>query len=173
ALGTVALPRLVLRYFKFDLINVGLVGMAVSLVALGFSPYLWSFVTHGVGFFIRPESLPEVFSLVTLVMVIAFLLGLSFAMVNVPAQTALMENAPTEMRGKLFAVQLVFGSLVSVLPLLFLGQLADQIGISQVVVLIGLAVGGLAAYSFRQTRQIKAEMRGQAPARPRPGLSVD
>jgi MFS family permease len=173
ALGTVALPRLVQRYFKFDLINVGLVGMAASLVALGFSPYLWSFLTHGVGFFIRPESLPEVFSLVTMVMVIAFLLGLTFAMVNVPAQTALMENAPAEMRGRLFAVQLVFGSLVSVLPLLFLGQLADQIGISQVVVLIGLAVGGLAVYSFRQTRQIKAEMRGQAPAHPRPGLSVD
>jgi MFS family permease len=156
ALGTLALPRLAERYFKFDLINVGLIGMAGTLVALGFSPNLWSFVTHGVGFFIRPESLPEIFSLVTMVMVIAFLLGLTFAMVNIPAQTALMENAPDEMRGKLFAVQLVFGSLVSVVPLLFLGQLADQIGISQVVVLIGLAVGGLAIYSYWQTKLIKA-----------------
>ena len=46
-------------------------------------------------------------------------------MLNIAAQTIVHENAPPHMRGRVFATQLAVASGLSVLPLLFLGEIAD------------------------------------------------
>lgn len=81
------------------------------------------------------------------VMGCAGLLGVLFAWVTVSCQTLLMERTPSTVRGRVFAVQLTLGSAASILPLLFVGGLADLVGVAPVMFLIGVAVvtTGLAA----------------------------
>ena len=70
----------------------------------------------------------------------AFVLGLGFAFITIPAQTTLQEQSPPSMRGKVFATQLTLGNVVSILPIAFVGGLADLFGIARVIVLVGLGV---------------------------------
>ncbi len=44
-------------------------------------------------------------------------LGFVYALVNAPAQTMLHERAPAEMRGRVFAAQVVLANAVGILPL--------------------------------------------------------
>ena len=59
-------------------------------------------------------------------MVLAFFLGIAFALVNIPAQTTLQERCPSSFRGRIFAVQFTLSSAVSIIPLLFVGGIADH-----------------------------------------------
>ena len=58
----------------------------------------------------------------------------------VPAQTFLQERAPVELRGRVFAVQLMLSNFASIVPLLLLGGLADVIGVDRTLLLIGLLI---------------------------------
>jgi MFS family permease len=78
--------------------------------------------------------------LVTLTMFFAFPMGLSYALLNAPAQTTLHERAPAEMRGRIFTTQIVSANFFSLLPLLAIGAITDVVGISWVLTLIGLLV---------------------------------
>ena len=85
-----------------------------------------------------------------IVIVAAFVAGLAFVSVVVPSQTIIQERAPAEVRGRVFAVQLVLSNLASVIPLIFLGELADLVGVEWTFAAIGLFVLAVALASFRQ-----------------------
>ena len=59
--------------------------------------------------------------LVLLTMAFAGPLGFAYALVNAPAQTVLHERAPAEMRGRVFAAQVVLANAVGILPLIVAG----------------------------------------------------
>ena len=63
----------------------------------------------------------------------------------VPAQTYLQERAPVDLRGRVFAVQLMLSNFASIIPLLLLGGLADLIGVDKTLALIGvlIAIAGM------------------------------
>ena len=67
----------------------------------------------------------------------------------VPAQTFLQERAPVELRGRVFAVQLMLSNFASIVPLLLLGGLADLIGVDRTLVLIGVLIAVAGAISVR------------------------
>ncbi|KPK21496.1 MAG: hypothetical protein AMJ76_02470 [Dehalococcoidia bacterium SM23_28_1] len=93
-----------------------------------------------------PEGVGGLGLLVTLTMFFAFPLGLTYALINAPAQTVLHERAPAEMRGRIFTTQVVSANFFSLLPLLLVGAITDLVGISLVLIFIALAVsvaGGL------------------------------
>jgi hypothetical protein len=89
---------------------------------------------------LTPEGVAGRGALVTLTMFFAFPLGLSYALLNAPAQTILHERAPAEMRGRIFTTQIVSANFFSLLPLLAIGAITDVIGISWVLTLIALMV---------------------------------
>jgi MFS family permease len=97
------------------------------------------------GRFIDVDRLPVIFELLPVIMVLAFFLGIAFALVNIPAQTTLQERCPSSFRGRIFAVQFTLSSAVSIIPLLFVGGIADMIGVNKtiagVAVLILLILG--------------------------------
>ena len=64
-------------------------------------------------------------------------MGFSYALLNAPAQTVLHERAPPEMRGRIFATQVVSANFVSLLPLIVVGAITDFAGIT--AVLLGVA----------------------------------
>ncbi len=73
-------------------------------------------------------------------LIMAFPLGLAYAMVNAPAQTLLQERAPPEMRGRLFSTQMMLANAVSMLALLLVGGVSDAAGVRQGLFLLA---GGL------------------------------
>jgi MFS family permease len=93
---------------------------------------------------------PEQSSLLLAVGALTLVAGLGFACVIVPAQTILQERAPADSRGRIFAVQLMLGSLASVIPLLGVGSLADQVGTPWVFVGLGGGLLGFCWYLLRR-----------------------
>jgi len=73
----------------------------------------------------------------SLTMLFAAPMGFFYALLNAPAQTVLHERAPPEMRGRIFATQVVSANFVSLLPLLVVGAIIDFVGIT--AVLVGVA----------------------------------
>ncbi len=78
--------------------------------------------------------------LLAVTLVMAFPLGLAYAMVNAPAQTLLQERAPPQMRGRLFSTQMMLANAVSMFALLLVGGVSDAAGVRQGLFLLG---GGL------------------------------
>lgn len=90
-------------------------------------------------------------SLIGVIMLLAVLAGFAFVAVVVPAQTLIQQRALPDVRGRLFAVQMVVSNLASILPLVALGELADLIGVGRALLLVGLAVLGAGLVSMRLT----------------------
>ncbi len=140
------------------LINIGLGTMVLTLVALGL-------VSRGHRTLSVPlfEAYPQaVVNLTTAVMVLTAFLGFSIVLVNIPAQTTLQEKTPLAVRGRVFAVQFLVANVASLLPTLFIGTLADRIGIPRVILLIagGVAMtGGLGTY-LALTKRNEPESQG-------------
>jgi len=152
--GMLTIPRLSGRFTRRRMVEMGLLGMALSLVLLGISGR-----SRGFLFAILGWSYPGFLaSLVAVTMFLALVLGLTFAMFNIPAQTIIQERAPAAMRGRVLATQLVLGNTVSMVLLLILGGLADLIGVSWVIILLGLLVLVVGILSHYQGRKLVLTM---------------
>jgi MFS family permease len=112
------------------LIETGLVAIAISLIILGLAQRL-TFISSGNGFF----------SLLAVVMAVAFAAGVSYAFVAVPAQTQLQEELPSEVRGRVFGILNMLVSLASFVPIIIVGPVADLIGTPAVIVISAIIVG--------------------------------
>jgi MFS family permease len=74
------------------------------------------------------------------VMLATLVAGCGFAAIMVASQTLLQERAPVHARGRVFAVQLMLGNLFSIIPLLSIGELADNLGVNRVLVILAAGV---------------------------------
>src|SRR5205085_10091456 len=102
-------------------------------------------ITGGQPPLIEIPTLGQVSVLVPPIMAMALVAGFGFVSIMVPAQTFLQERAPVDLRGRVFAVQLMLSNFASIVPLLLLGGLADVIGVEKTLLLIGvlIAVAGV------------------------------
>lgn len=73
-----------------------------------------------------------------IIIVIAFILGLSNSLVFVPANTLLQEETSEEFRGKVYGLLNTFIGALSLLPIIVVGGLADLIGVGAVISGIGV-----------------------------------
>jgi MFS family permease len=112
-------------------IDLGLVAMGATLIALA----LVKPITGLLGPAFQPiqSSLPEAFapvvSLIALVVVIALTAGIEYAFVAIPSQTALQEELPQEVRGRIFGILNTLLSVASFLPVLVAPAAADLLNI--------------------------------------------
>jgi len=81
------------------------------------------------------------------VVVLAFFAGAAYAATTVSAQTALFENMPAEVRGRVFGVLASIVSAASLFTVLIAGPLADAISAPTVIVITAAGVIVLAAWS--------------------------
>ena len=147
--GTALLNRWGDRFDKHFLTNLGLGVVATCLGGLGALAWVVDAVTRGNPPRMQIAGLGDVSALVPVVMALALVAGLGFVSIMVPSQTYLQEKAPVELRGRVFAVQLMLSNLVSIVPLLLLGGLADLIGVDKTLLLMGLLLAGGAWTSTR------------------------
>ena len=82
----------------------------------------WAFVILSFPFF------------VALVVIIAFVFGISYTWITVPAMTHIQEELVDEIRGRIFGVLTMLVSVFSFLPLIIVGPIADAWGVAPVFV---------------------------------------
>jgi MFS family permease len=147
-LGLRALPYIVGRLGKNRTVIVGLLGVALALVALGMIEplsVLMQRTSHLDPF--QGSRVGGLSILVLLTMAFAGPLGFTYALVNAPAQTVLHERAPIEMRGRVFAAQVVLANGVGILPLIAAGSVADIFGVTPVLFAIAFVMTAVASVS--------------------------
>lgn len=156
-LGLRAVPLIVARIGKTRTVALGLFGLALCLLVMGFVETIAAGLERTEQF--NPFGTERVFGLSILVALTALLagpLGFAYAMLNTPAQTTLHERTPVDMRGRVIASQMVLANGVALLPLVVVGGIADLYGVSSVILAIGvlLAAGGaLSLYVERRWLQ--------------------
>jgi MFS family permease len=138
-------------------IDTGLVAMGVTLIGLALVKPITTFLGPAVGPIENslPQALSPIISLIALVVVIAVTAGVEYAFVAIPSQTALQEELPTGVRGRIFGILNTLLSVASFLPVLVAPAAADLLnllfkgaGIPVVMGMLGIAtlVAGLASW---------------------------
>ena len=142
-------------------IDFGLIAMGITLVALA----LVRPVTALFGFAVAPiedvfPSIAPLTSLIAVVVVIAVFAGLEYAFVAIPAQTALQEELPAAVRGRIFGILNTLLSVASFLPVIAAPAAADVIniffpgsGIPVVMAVLGLGIVWAGVASWRRNSQ--------------------
>jgi hypothetical protein len=90
-----------------------------------------------------------------LILLLILGLGLTMALVVVPARTILQERPPPNLRGRVIAAQLALSHAMSVLPLLLGGSLADHFGIQAVMGILGVLAATAGFLGLNQIRRLK------------------
>lgn len=124
---------------KDKIINIGLFTTALAIFLLPFGgqvvsrPFVGSFNTQ----------MPEIFQLTKLhfMTILAFFSGLANAFMFVPANTLIQEETNDEVRGKIYGALNSLISLLSLLPIVIVGSLADIFGVGTVLIVLGICVG--------------------------------
>ncbi len=166
-IGLRALPYIAARLGKTRTVITGLCGLVVCVTALGLiEPFAaWLQTTERLNPFSDDGRAGGLSILVLLTMAFAGPVGFAYAMVNAPAQTILHERAPADMRGRVFAAQVVLANAVGILPLVVAGSVADIFGVTPVLFMIAVALAGVAGVS------IYLETKWSVGERPAPPLS--
>lgn len=172
-LGTLVIPRLARRFEKTDMVLAGLDVMALALFGIAGAKVGGDYLLYNVlDRFFDVRSWPISFELLSVVMVLAFILGVAFALVNIPAQTILQERCPTAFRGRIFAVQFTLSSAVSIFPLLFVGGVADLIGVNKTIATVAVLILGIMALTMRLSAPRHKALVPQEVPRPDAQLDV-
>ncbi len=121
-------------------------------------------------------DLSSLVSLLAVVVGIAFLAGVAYAVVAIPAQTQLQEDLPEDVRGRVFGVLNMLVSVASFLPIIVVGPIADAIGTPAVILAVAALVlaSGLASVLTRgPLRPAESASRARAGVHPAPVGPVD
>ena len=139
-------------------IEGGLVALGILVAAISGSGRISTFfATTGL------PDLSLLTSLLSLVVGFAFLAGVAYAFVAIPAQTQLQEDLPEDVRGRVFGVLNMLVSVASFLPILVVGPIADLLGTTIVLFLVAVAIvaSGVASIVVRGSLK-PAETRSRA-----------
>ena len=143
---------------------IGLVGVAACMVLLALVKPL-AVVTDLAPGTETASRILRISLLQALTMSFAGPMGFFYALLNSPAQTVLHERAPAEMRGRIFATQVVSANFVSLLPLIIVGAVTDLLHVPLVLALLAVAVLAMAVVSAaigeHETGEAAAERRPQ------------
>ncbi len=121
----------------------------------------------------------EFLSASAVVMFFAFWIGATIALINIPAQTIVQERSTDAVRGRVYAVQFTLSSALGIPPMLFVGTLADLLGIPRVTVIIAIVLVGIGIVNLVWTVSTSRRARARTAlpdsfvAPPKPSSSSD
>ncbi|TXG75726.1 MFS transporter [Candidatus Dojkabacteria bacterium] len=129
---------------KQQLAKIGLLVIGIVMILF---PYLNNFI------FIANNLLSNIslFSNVTevhILLIFAVVIGFAFSLVFVPSNTLIQEETTDRQRGKIYGSLNTLVGVISIIPILGVGFLADYIGVGQVITIIGIIVVAIAALRF-------------------------
>ena len=112
-------------------------------------------------------------SLLGVVVAIALVAGVAYAMVAIPAQTQLQEDIPEAARGRIFGILNMLVSVASFLPILIVGPFADVFGTTTVILAIAVMVGGAGLLSILRRGPLRPYEIGMASRGPASSAGPD
>ncbi|MGA2967733.1 MAG: MFS transporter [Candidatus Levyibacteriota bacterium] len=138
ALGALIIGSFLHKKSKSALTKFGMLLMGISILLLPYGSRVESrMIIHFINFYL-PHFLQ--ITLLHITVLLAFLLGFATSFVFVPSNALLQEETSDEWRGKVYGV---LGSLVgvmSIVPVVVVGGLADLIGVRMVITGTGIVV---------------------------------
>ncbi|MBI2032244.1 MAG: MFS transporter [Candidatus Levybacteria bacterium] len=156
-----------IRVEEFPIIFVtpAVIGMAVGAILLGNFPHKFSksairrlglfiigliFVIFPHGPLLASIQIPNLlsFSMLGVLVCLAFMLGFSLSLVFVPSNTVIQEETTDEQRGKIYGAMNTFVGAISIIPVLAVGTLSDLFGITVVLTAIGVLLIAIVASRF-------------------------
>lgn len=138
ALAAIILGSFFSKWNKSSLTKGGLVLLGLAILLLPYGAKVESReIIHFVNFY-----LPHIFKINVLHIMtfLAFVIGFATAFVFVPANTILQEESNDESRGKIYGFLNTMVGLLSFIPVIIVGGLADLIGVKAVITGIGSIV---------------------------------
>ena len=146
-------------------IEAGMIALGILVALLAVAGPISKFLEANVAAQFKEAS--RVLSVLSLVVVIAFLTGFSYAVVAISSQTQLQEDLPEEVRGRVFGVLNMLVSVASLAPIIVVAPLADIVGQEPVIMVVGFVVGlwGVASVVKRGSLQ-PAEIEIRAASSP-------
>jgi MFS family permease len=153
-IGLRAVPWIVARLGKTKAVVLGLFTLSLCLAVFGMVETIAAGLERTEQF--NPFGTERVFGqsiLMAITIAFAGPMGFGYALLNAPAQTILHERTPVEMRGRVFASQMVLANGVALTPLVVAGGIADVYGVSQVVLALSLLLALGAAFSLYLERR--------------------
>lgn len=155
-------------------IDIGLVALGLTLVALALVRPATTFFSPA--FQPIEDAIPSIApltSMLAIVVVIAVLAGVQYAFVAIPSQTALQEELPASVRGRIFGILNTLLSVASFLPVLAAPAAADILniffegaGIPVVMAILGLITlwAGIASWRRNAAAGLHASDAALPPA---------
>ena len=137
-IGSVVLVNIFHNHPQQRIITTGIFLSGIAMLLLPFGSKVASrAIVHDINLY-----LPHTFTITILhiMVVLAFILGLANSLVFVPANTRLQEHTSDEMRGKIYGFLNTFIGLLSLVPIIIVGGLSDLIGVGTVIIGIGVSL---------------------------------
>jgi MFS family permease len=153
-------------------IEVALVALGVLLAALSIAGPISQFLRRAdasAGL----VDLSAVTSLLAVVVVIAFMAGIAYGLVAIPAQTQLQEDLPEDVRGRVFGVLNMLVSVSSFLPIIVVGPVSDIVGTSVVIFACAVVIGVSGVVSIIQRGPLRPSESLSRTSGVVPGAAVD
>lgn len=144
-LGAIIIGSFLHSLTKETLTKIGLYIMGASILLL---PYGSKFESREIVQTIN-TYLPQILmiNIIHIMIFLAFVLGFAIAFIFIPANTTLQEETNDESRGKIYGVLNTFIGIMSIIPVLLVGGLADLFGVK--IILSGVGIIVLAIAIFR------------------------
>jgi MFS family permease len=136
--GSLALVNIFHNHPQEKIITAGIFLSGIAMLLLPFGSKVASRdIVHDINVY-----LPHTFSITILhiMVVLAFILGLANSFVFVPANARLQEKTTDEIRGKIYGFLNTFIGILSLIPIILVGGLSDLIGVSAVITGIGISL---------------------------------
>lgn len=138
-LGSIFMPRITQRLGKSRAIFIGSISLAITVTLLPLLALLATILSqHGINF--RPIQ----FVIAPFVM---FAAGVEIDFINIPAQTAIQEQTPEWIKGRVLALQLMLFNAFSIPVIFGIGGVADKFGIDKVLYLLAIGILGFGLWS--------------------------
>jgi MFS family permease len=120
----------------------------LGLIALGLSVYVEDAIRgrFDLGTIDLGEETFGVSGAITVTMMLAIPLGFAFTLVSVASRVVMNQQAPPEAQGRVYAVQMALGDLLSLPPLLLVGIVADSAGVRATLLAASLTAAAGALY---------------------------
>jgi MFS family permease len=112
-------------------------------------------------------------SLVAVVIAVAFLCGIAYGIVAIASQTQLQEDLPPDVRGRVFGVLNMLVSVASLLPIVVVGYISDQVGTTAVILSVSIAVVIAGLVSILSRGKLQPEEAKHTAEERVPGTAVD
>lgn len=153
-LGSILMPHITRYVGKSRAILIGCVSLAACTLLLP----LVTLLSHRLlphGWNSNPLSNPLLLLSVALIM---FLAGIAIDFINIPAQTAVQEQTPDWIKGRVLALQLTLYNAGSIPVILFIGAIADLFGMNNVLCLMTTSAIAFGLWSFAYEHKQKQSM---------------